>query len=223
MEHSKLSSILLALDSLSIYRRLLENRVFSKLRALLISLNKTDVVLREVINSYHEFYFELAQENGTMSLKDYVLDQIIFDENPFTFQQQSLQINSSNNVIVKAAAQDLKGLQLIAQLDPAVVKAHLSKLFKNDFTNTLIEELPEWVLESYSISSSTHLTHIKEHINACNHWYDSLEELKKFHKLYGCGLFARYHAFVWEKSDEQGYLKGIDNPDPITLGELVDY
>ena len=62
MEHSKLSSALLALDSLSIYRGLLENRVFSKLTGLLISLNKTDVVFREVINSYHEFYFELAKK-----------------------------------------------------------------------------------------------------------------------------------------------------------------
>ena len=222
MEHSKLSSTLLALDSLSIYRELLENRVISKLRALLISLNEADVVVREVINSYHEFYFELAK-SGTMSLKDYVVEQIIFNENPFTYQQQAVQINSSNNMIEKAVAQDLDGLQLISQLDPALVKAKLCVLFKNDSYNSLIAELPEWVLESRSISPSNHLSHISEHINACMYWHDGLEELKKFHKRYGCGIFARYFAFVWERADGSGYINGIDSPDPITLNELVDY
>ncbi|SPF35710.1 conserved hypothetical protein [Candidatus Desulfosporosinus infrequens] len=222
MEHNKLSSALLALDSLSIYRGLLKNKVFSKLTALLISLNKTDVVFRKVINSYHEFYFELAK-SGTMSFHDYVLEQIIFDENPFTFQKQTVQISGSDQVIEKAVAQDLNGLQLIAQLDPALVKAHLFELFKNDPHNALIEELPEWVLQSNSISPSNHLNHITEHLKTCLFWQDGLEELKKFHTTHGCGLFAHYHAFVWEKSEGHGYLKGIDSPDPITLNELVDY
>ena len=223
MEHSKLSSFLLALDSLSIYRGLLENKVFSKLKALLISSTKSDIDLREIINSYHEFYFELAQENSTMSLKDYVLDQIIFDENPFTFQQQTAQINSANPAIEKAAAQDLNGLQLISQLDPGIIKAHLSELFKDNPNSTLIENLPEWVLNTHTSSLSDHLDHIKEHVNAFDHWQDSLEELRKFHKHFGCGLFARYFAFVWERANGSGYIRGIDSPDPITLNGLVGY
>lgn len=222
MEHSNLSKFLLALDSLSIYRGLLDDKVFSKLKALLISLSKADVELREVINSYHDFYFELAK-GGTMSLKAYVLDQLIFDENPFTFQQQASQINRSIPVIRKAAAQDLNRLQLISQLDPAIVKAHLSQLFNSDPNINLIEELPEWVLESHNVSLSDHIHHIKEHIDACNHWQESLEELEKFHKRYGCGLFVRYFAFVWERVHGLGSIRGIDSPDPITLDELVEY
>lgn len=222
MKHSKLSTMLLALDSLSIYRGLLENRVFCKLKALLISLNKADVEFREISNAYHEFYFELSK-SGTMSFKDYVLNQIIFDENPFTFQEQAVQNNSSKNGIDRVSAQDLNRLQLIAQLDPASVKTHLFELFKNDYYQTFIEELPEWVLESHAINSSNHINHIKERINAFNHWHDALEELKKFHKRYGCGLFARYFAFVWEKTDGEGYIKGIECPDAITLDDLVEY
>ncbi|HBV87491.1 MAG TPA: AAA+ family ATPase [Desulfosporosinus sp.] len=222
MEQSKLSPFLLALDSLSIYRGLLDNKVLNKLKELLISLTKSDVTLREVINSYHEFYFELAQ-GGTMSLKDYILYQILFDENPFTFQQQAIHINHSNDVIKKAAAQDLNCLQLISQLEPAIVKAHLSQLFKDDPYNTLIEELPEWVLESDNTSLGDHFNHIKERIEACNYWQDSLEELGKFHKRYGCGLFIRYYAFVWERTNGLGYIRGIDSPDTIRLDELVEY
>lgn len=223
MEHSKFSSILLALDSLSIYRGLLEDCLISKLKALLISLNETDVELREAINTYQEFYFELAKKSRTMSLKDYLLDQIIFDENPFTFQQQAVQRNNSNNVIEKATAQDLNGLQLISQLDSASVKAHLSELFKNDNYHSLLEELPEWVLESHSLDPSNHLDYIKECFKACDRWSDCIEDLKKFHRHYGCGLFARYFAFVWERIDGSGYIRGIESPDTITLGELVEY
>ncbi|HZK84555.1 MAG TPA: ATP-binding protein [Desulfosporosinus sp.] len=222
MEHSKLSSTLLAFDSFSIYRGLLDNRVFSKLRELLIDINKSDVTLREIINSYHEFYFELSK-SGTMSLKDYVLEQLIFDENQFTFQQQAAQIISFNSVIEKAVAQDLDGLQLISQLDPALVKARLSELFRDDLNNTLIEELPEWIIKSHFISASSHLNHIAKRIQACKHWHDSLADLKNFHKTYGCGVYARYIAFVWEKTDGHGTLKGIDSPDAISLDELVDY
>ncbi|MDR3600753.1 MAG: ATP-binding protein [Desulfosporosinus sp.] len=223
MEHSKLSSMLLALDSLSIYRGLLENRVISKVKALLTSLNKADVVLREALNSYHEFYFELAQESATMSLKDYILEQIIFDENPFTLQHQTTQSNSSNNIIEKAAAQDLTNLQLISQLNPALVKANLFELYKTGPYATLIEGLPEWILESHSLNPADHLNHITAHINTCTYWSDSLEELKKFHQHYGCGLFVRYFAFVWERANGSGYIRGIASPDPITLNELVDY
>jgi hypothetical protein len=222
MEHNQLTSALLALDSLSIYRGLLENKVLSKLKELLISSNKADVVFREVINAYHEFYFELAQ-SGTMSLHDYVLDQIIFDENPFTFQQQAVQSNSSNQVIEKTAAQDLNSLQRIAQLNPASVKANLTELFKTNPHYALIEDLPEWISESYALSPSNYLNHITEHIKSCSRWSDSLDELKKFHKHYGCGLFSRYFAFVWERADGSGRIRGIDNPDLITLKDLVDY
>ncbi|KJR47554.1 putative ATP/GTP-binding protein [Desulfosporosinus sp. I2] len=221
MEQKKLSSMLLALDSLSIYRGLLEDKVFIKLKTLLISLTKAEVTFREVINTYHEFYFELAK-TGTMSLADYVLDRIIFDENPFTFQQQAVEINNTN-VLEKAVARDLDGLQLIAGLNSALVKTHLVALYNNDPHDTLIEELPEWVVESHNTTLANHLNQIKEHINACDHWQDCLKELKKFHKHFGCGLFARYFAFVWERIDGSGYIRGIDNPDAITLDELVEY
>lgn len=222
MEPSNLPSILLTLDSLSIYRKLLDDKVFIKLKALLSSLSNADVEFREVINVYHEFYFELAK-SGTMSLKDYVLDQIIFDENPFTFQQQAVQMNVSHPVIKKAAAQDLNRLQLVSQLDPARVKAHLSKRFTEDPYNTLIGELPEWVLVNHNSSLPDHLNHMKELIDACHHWSNSLEALGEFHKRYGCGLFVRYFAFVWERDNGSGYIRGIESPDPIKLNELVEY
>lgn len=222
MRQSKLTTTLLALDSLSIYRGLLEDKVLSKLRALLIDLNKADVQLREMINLYNDFYFELAKSNS-LSLTDYIIDKIIFDENPFTLKIQALLNGSSDDALEKTVANDLRGLQQVAKLDSTLLKAEITELFKNQCFNPILEGLPDWTLESLILSSPNHINHLQEKFLTSNRWDECLEDLKNFHKRYGCGIYARYSAFVWERADGHGYLKGIDNPDPITLDELVDY
>lgn len=222
----KLTTTLLALDSLSIYRGLLEDRVLRNLKTLLICLDNEDVEFREVINSYNDFYFELTKSDS-ISLRDYIIDKLIFDENPFSFNLQARQFSHSHANLEKSVSNDLKGLQLVSELDPTIIKTKLSKLFKSKNKNNcyeiVIDKLPEWVLKDQYASDPDHLKRLKERFLTCTHWDECLEELKNFHKTYGCGLFARYHAFVWERSDGQGHLKGIDSPDPITLDELVDY
>ncbi|MDP4125832.1 MAG: DUF815 domain-containing protein [Bacillota bacterium] len=222
MRHSKLTTTLLALDSLSIYRGLLEDNVLSKLRALLINLDKTNVQLRETINFYNDFYFELAKSNS-LSLMDYIIDKIIFDENPFTLKSQALSNDGAIYALGKTVARDLKDLQKVARLDSAIVKAELFELFKNQSFNPLINELPDWATEIPTFEGPNHIKHLQEKFVTSNCWDECLEDLKNFHQQYGCGIYARYSAFVWERSDGHGYLKGIDNPDPITLDDLVDY
>jgi len=217
-----LTTTLLALDSLSIYRGLLKDKVLSNLKALLICLGKKDIELREVVNSYNDYYFELAK-SGTMSLKEHILDKIVFDENPFSFKMQAVQISSYESVLERAVTQDLKSLQLVSNLEPTMLKAEITELFKNSGFVTFIEGLPDWALGNQPSSSPDHIHQIKERFYSSNQWDECLEKLKNFHNSYGCGVFARNIAFVWEKFDGQGYLKGIDNPDPITLNELVEY
>ena len=222
MEHSKLSPMLLALDSLSIYRGLLKDKVLSRLKALLICLNKENVELRKIVNRYNDFYFELAKSD-TLSLKDYLIDKIIFDENTFSFKVQAVKFSDPDWVLEKAASHDLRCLQLVSNLDPYMIKAELTQLFEANSAKLIIEELPEWVLESRPSCTLDHILRVKNRFKSCSHWDECLEDLRNFHKTYGCGIYARNIAFVWEKSDGHGYLKGIDSPDAITLNELVDY
>ncbi|EHQ90779.1 ATP-binding protein [Desulfosporosinus youngiae] len=222
MSQKTLTTTLLALDSLSIYRGLLNDKVINSLRSLLYCLNKTDTELREIVNSYNDYYFELAK-SGTMSLQEYILDKIVFDENPFTFNLQAVQNNGFDPILEKAASNDLKALQLVSKLEPAMIKAALNQLFEEPGCQTLIEGLPDWAIIPQTSGSLAHIQQIKEQFCRSIQWAECLKELKIFHRTYGCGVFARYIAFVWEKTNGQGYLKGIDHPDPITLDELVEY
>ncbi|HEY8909934.1 MAG TPA: ATP-binding protein [Desulfosporosinus sp.] len=221
MRHNKLTPTLLALDSLSIYRGLLEDTVLNRLQVLLICLDKANVELRDVINSYNEFYFELAR-SGTISLKDYIIDKIIFDENPFSFKTQSVQGSDSDYVLDNAVSNDLSGLQLISALDSSMIKVEIAELFDNSCDKQILEGLPDWLLESQPTLSLDHIKRVQDKFKSGMPWAECLEDLRKFHKAYGCGIFARYIAFVWERSDGHGYIKGIDNPDAITLDELID-
>lgn len=46
----------------------------------------------------------------------------------------------------------------------------------------------------------------------------SVEKLKNYYRDYGCGIFERYQAFVWDET-----LVGVRNYDKITFGQLVGY
>jgi len=222
MSQKKLTTTLLALNFLSIYRGLLKDKVISSLEALLCCLNKADIELREVVNSYNDYYFELAK-SGTMSLQEYIIDKIVFDENPFTFNLQAVQNSGYDSILEKAVLNDLKALQLVSKLEPTMIKAELTELFRKSSYQTFIERLPDWALKNQPSSSPVHIQQIREQFYRSIQWDECLEELKNFHRSYGCGVFVRYIAFVWEKTDGQGYLKGIDHPDAITLNELVEY
>jgi len=224
MELSNMTTTLLALDSLSIYRGLLMDKVLGRLQKLLICLDQGDVSLRKVVNCYNDFYFELAKSK-TLSLKDYIIDKIMFDENPFTLKLQAIPYSGCDHRnLEKAVTHDLTSLQLVSDLDPSQIKADLSKLFEDNNDKLVIEGLPEWILESQPTISLAPIKRVKDQFNSCKGWDECLENLRNFHKTYGCGIYARYIAFVWEKKDgDQGYLKGIENPDTISLDELVDY
>ena len=222
MRLNKTATTLLALDSLSIYRGLLKDKVLSRLKALLVCLYKGDTTLRKVVNLYNDFYFQLASSTN-LSLKDYIIDKIVFDENPFSLMLHVAPSHDSDRVLAKAVSNDLRGLQLVASLDAAMLKAEITKLFEGKGDNLIIEGLPSWVLESELTSNLDHIQVIKDRLRSSQHWDKCLTDLKLFHKTYGCGIYARYIAFVWEKTDGKGYLQGIESQDPITLNELVDY
>jgi predicted AAA+ superfamily ATPase len=206
----------LALDSLAIYRNILEDAVIDRLRLLLNYINKSQIELDVAINLYNEFFFEFAK-SGANTMVDYVLEKIIFDENPFSF--------SGTNII--DAANDLDSLQLISNLSPIVVKNKLKEHFNEKEYKYIIDKLPEWKEESklklQSETDSEHINSIKGKLTSNSLWSEGIEALAEFHKIYGCGIFSQYKAFVWEHINGEGYLNGIAYPDPVRLTDLIGY
>lgn len=204
-----------ALDSVSIYRNLLEDEVISKFRELLNYISKSPVELDGAINVYNDFFFKFAK-SGLVSMEEYILDKIIYDENPFSY--------SGTNE--KAASNDLDSLQLVTKLSSNVIKNRLIQIFNNSEYKYIIERLPEWVSKIEAKDESLCLGDfqgIKETIAANIFWSQSVKALLEFHKNNGCGIFAHFRAFVWERLLGKGQLKGIEAPDPTLLSDLIGY
>lgn len=232
MSSSSIGNYLLALDSLSVYRGLLEDLTLNKLRELLITLEKKDYKLREIVNLYNDFYYQLAKCPG-LSLTNHILSLLIFDENSFTFNAQAIHPSLEGNALDKAVSHDLRGLETISKLDSRTIKNEIALVDKENTLNlpaehnnhSFLQELPDWDFSSNLLwnEEPEHVSQLKEKFLSSSKWEYCLPELKQFHQQFGCGLFARSYAFIWERLNDQGYLKGVKRPDPITLEELVDY
>jgi len=55
-----------------------------------------------------------------------------------------------------------------------------------------------------------------------NKWGECGQEPFRFYFTNGSGIFARYHAFVWEPSEKPS-LRGVEFPDPIRLSDFIGY
>jgi len=204
-----------ALDSICIYRNLLDDVVISKFRDLLNYVSKSQVELDRAINVYNDFFFEFAK-SGSVSLEEYVLDKIIYDENPFSY-------NGTNE---NAASNDLDNLQLVTKLSSIVIKNKLIQIFNYSEYKDIIDRLPVWVNKIEGRVEpllQEDFQRIKEVITSKVCWSEAIKALFEFHKINGCGLFAHFRAFVWDNVMGNGQLKGIKSPDSTLLADLIGY
>lgn len=207
----------LALNSISIYRNLLKDKVINSLYLLLDYADSKKVKVDYACELYNNFFFNLSGSK-TNSLKEYIINKILFDENAFS------RISQHKN-IENAAANDLKKLQLIARLKGKFIKNRLLKSFDKNKFKAIIEEFPEWGEgeELNLINVPQHIKLIQEELYNSNNWGECVYDLEKFHENYGCGMFVRYRAFAWEYIDGKSQFKGISNPDPVELSDFIGY
>lgn len=214
----------LSLNSMAVYRELLEDEVIQALRNFLEFISQGEIQLESTMDLYNKFFFRLVHK-GYFSLKDYIIDEIIFSENPFSKGSENKILGKSQNPIKSAAANDLESLGYIAALNFSSIKEMLLNYFQEDEFKDIIEKLPE--LKSgddfKEQNYASHIRNLKGKFYSSNNWSECIEELQKFHEDYGCGMFVRYRAFIWEYIDGKGEFKGIEKPDPISLSDLVAY
>lgn len=211
----KIRSTKLALKSISIYRNLLHDPVIGRLYSLLDYMDGAKVSLEEVADLYNGFFFELLQ-SGANSLEGYIVDKVLFDENPFSREKLNTE---------KAVSNDLKNLQIVARFSSADIKDALAESIVDNEYRYVVEELPQWnVSENLQDEHNLdYIASIKKKFYLSDDWRECIDSLGEFHHNYGYGIFARYRAFVWEHESGKGEFKSISDPDPIQLSDLIGY
>lgn len=219
----KIKKANLMINSLCIFTKLKEDKVIKRYKGLLEYLSKGEICIDQAIGVYNDFAYELLDKYQGTSLKKYIIDKIFLDNNAFTTMID--QKNLSNKSIINQVAYELKALQYICSIENDIIKETiLSKSEAIDFEKEIVNKLIVWnEAISYRSQSEKAIDELKLRILNSEDWGICLEDIIEFYRHYGTGEFGEYRAFVWEHEDDDEYLRGIEEPDPVRLKDLVGY
>ncbi|WPX07733.1 ATP-binding protein [Anaerocellum danielii] len=217
--NEKIKLYRLCFESLKVYRNLLHDSVLEKLYSFICYIDNGNQDLKRVLNLYSTVYYNLLEAGKGCSLKEYIVEKILFSENTFTkLAAKSINNIAINESVKKAAACDLDCLEFISNFSAKEIKDYLkdSAALPDFLAESFLEFKGTNTMLHNTIDNSTE-TIIEKFLNITP-WSSLIEELVEFHKQNGFGIFARYKGFSWDGEK----LIGIENLDPIRLDDLVN-
>ena len=189
----------LLLSSLSVFRGIMKRSVVKAYYKLLLSLDSEP---DEFLNAYGDFY-SLISERGCSSRLAYAMTEAaLFDENCFTRAAAAGKYDTLPDNVLKAVKRDCEAILAASSLaSEEVLKAY--KYY--DEIKEIADSLPRW--EAGECAPSFKM------------FDGSLKNVAQYYKENGCGIFARYKAFIWRDGDIQPVL----HPDRIDMDSFTGY
>ncbi|MFZ9737252.1 MAG: ATP-binding protein [Prochlorotrichaceae cyanobacterium] len=178
---------------------------------------------QDCLRTYADWFLSLGVTGQTW--RSQMLEAIALDRNPWSERAQHTPVEQLPEGLREAAARDLRALQRLAEVDVGAIHSvveylvyPLEPLPREPFAqetqiflpleegeDTCFATLRQDALESVFAGAVT--------------WSDRLPELVAFYQQWGVGPANQFTCFRWQ--DQQ--LRGIANPDPVTLAQLVGY
>jgi predicted AAA+ superfamily ATPase len=195
--------------SLLLYQSVLSGEVGQAFVNLLQALRQSDAEGLNCLYAYGSWFKALARR--TQSWQDYLLTQILRDDNPFTQQAQLTEVKNLPPALIAAAQRDLQALQSLYQCSSEQLSSWVQT------TSQLpVAPIPWHQHQEVGRQDSVPL---QEKLQQLDDWADAVEVLAAYYRQCGTGLFAQYRALRWQL----GQLSGIAHPDTVQLTELVGY
>ena len=191
------SEIALKLASLSVYNSILQQSVPSALYELLWAACTN---AKEFVMAWGNFVQVLAKESALDTSAQAMTQAILYHQNPF-----SLKAAEGTDTIplglTEAAKRDLSILTEAAALTPQDILD--SCTFREELKCL---NLPHW------------------NTGACNGYLCGtpdavVAKLTKFYREHGCGIFAKYRAFIWRNHT----IIPVEYPDKTQMSDLKEY
>ena len=188
--------------SLSIYRGILRRTVPKAFYQLLLSgarFAETQSLQDQTafLEASGAFFSALCQRDSSQCFARCLTQTALFDENAFSLAAAGGQPLSQP--LKQAARRDLSIILELSQLSPEF-------LMEESRMGNLGLSLPKW-----ETGAPEELFQLEE--EACLH------SLWEYYRCSGCGMYARYRAFIWR--DKQ--ILPVAHPDPQRLCELKGY
>jgi predicted AAA+ superfamily ATPase len=205
--------------SLLLYQSVLRGEVGQAFIELLQAFMNSDSDGINCLYAYGKWFKALAARN--QSWQDYLLTQILRDDNPFTQQAQWTSVENVPPALIAGARQDLQVLQQLYHCSSEQLSNWVQVATKLPFTPVFWERDRDVGVQGGERSQhpTANEQPFREKLHQLENWADAVEILAEYHQQFGTGVFAQYRAFRWQS----GQLIGIANPDPIQLTELAGY
>lgn len=196
--------------SLLLYQSVLKDKVGQAFLNLLQALRQSDGEGLGCIQAYGNWFKALAAKNQTW--QDYLISQILTDDNPFSGQVQQTDLSKLPSALLAAAQQDLQALQSLYKCSSDTLSQWVQA------AGNLPVAPVVWNYNSAGVGANEQWP-LRSKLQQLDNWADALEELATYYREFGTGLFAQYRALRWQ----EGQLAGIPHPDPVQLTQLAGY
>lgn len=188
------------LSCLTVYRSLLQDPVLSALRCCLDKVDSSGPHSLAASDAWHTMVHLLL--NSGVSFRDYLLELIACDDNPFSRQCELYGLETCPVVLRQLAARDLRILQELYRLSPAAYGFDGQDL--------------ELLFSGKDLSGDqVGLTPLK----SCSDWGEQLPLLAGHYRHHSRGLMARYRALTWGTEG----LRGVRHPHLPRMSDLLGY
>lgn len=166
---------------------------------LLLSLEKEP---DEFLNAYGDFYSLISERGCSDKLAYSMTEAALFDENCFTKAAAAGKYDSLPENVLKAVKRDCEAILMASSLTSDEV---LESYKYYDEIKDIADSLPKW--QSGECATSFKM------------FDGSLINVAQYYRENGCGIFARYQAFIWRDGDIQPVL----HPDRIDMESFTGY
>ncbi len=188
-----------SLSSLSVFRGILNRSVPKAFLELLNSLEKAP---EDFLSTYGKFYSLVSERGCSDKLAYSFTEAALFDENCFTRAATAGKYSELPQEVLKAVKRDCEAILSASSLSADELLEGY-KYFEE--IRDIADTLPRWqageCAESFKMFDG------------------SLKHIAQYYKENGCGIFARYKAFVWRDGDIQPVL----HYDTIDIEEFTGY
>ena len=197
--------------SLLLYQSVLSGEVGCAFLDLLQTLRRIDRDGLSYLQAYGRWFKALAA--ARTSWQDYLITQILRNDNPFTLQVQQTELNNLPPALVAAVEQDLMALQSLYECSGTQLS-----YWVQDACGLPLAPIAWYQEENTKTEVSEVELNVITSLQQLENWADALPDLAAYYQHCGTGLFAQYRALRWQSG-----LVGIPHPDPIELSELFGY
>lgn len=189
----------LLMSSLSVFRGILKRSVPKAFYNLLLSLDKQP---DEFLRAYGEFYSLVSERGCSDRLAYSMTEAALFDENCFTLAAAGGTDSELPDEVLRAVKRDCEAILSAANLTSDEVLSAYT--YKNEISD-IVDSLPRWrsgeCAESFKMFDG------------------SLKNVAAYYSQNGCGIFARYKAFIWRDGD----IQPVVHHDKIDMDDFVGY